>query len=113
MGLKTSKQAPEGKILKSDVIIAKNYLNEEHIRSLRRIITAYLDLAESRATNRKVMNMEDWEKFLIQFLELADYPILTNVGKINMLEAKLKAESEYENLELYKMKTSFRILIKN
>lgn len=100
MGLKTWKQAPEGKILKSDVIIAKNYLNEEHIKSLQRIVTAYLDLAESRATNRKVMNMEDWEKFLIQFLELADYPILTNVGKINMLEAKLKAESEYEKFRI-------------
>ncbi|CAA9198139.1 hypothetical protein FLA105534_01958 [Flavobacterium bizetiae] len=100
MGLKTWKQAPEGKILKSDVVIAKNYLNEEHIKSLQRIVTAYLDLAESRATNRRVMNMEDWEKFLIQFLELADYPILNNTGKINMLEAKLKAESEYEKFRI-------------
>lgn len=100
MGLKTWKQAPEGKILKSDIVIAKNYLNEEHIKSLQRIVTAYLDLAESRATNRRVMNMEDWEKFLIQFLELADYPILNNTGKINMLEAKLKAESEYEKFRI-------------
>jgi hypothetical protein len=96
MGLKTWKQAPEGKILRSDVSIAKNYLNEEHLKALQRIVTAYLDLAESRAMNRKVMNMKDWEMFLVQFLELTDLPILTNLGKISMLEAKLKAESEYE-----------------
>ncbi|MEN8120847.1 MAG: virulence RhuM family protein [Bacteroidota bacterium] len=96
MGLKTWKQAPDGKILKSDVAIAKNYLNNEHIKALERIVTAYLDLAESRATNRTVMNMKDWDKFLVQFLELADYPLLTNKGKISMLEAKLKAEGEYE-----------------
>lgn len=100
MGLKSWKQAPDGKILKSDVIIAKNYLNEEHIKSLQRIVTAYLDLAESRAANRKVMNMEDWEKFLNQFLELADYPILTNTGKVTMLEAKIKAESEYDKFRV-------------
>ena len=96
MGLKTWKQAPNGKILKSDVNVAKNYLNEEHMKSLERIVTAYLDLAESRAMNRKVMNMKDWEMFLVQFLELTDSPILTNLGKISILEAKLKAESEYE-----------------
>lgn len=100
MGLKTWKQAPDGKVLKSDVIIAKNYLNEEHIKSLQRIVTAYLDLAESRAENRRVMNMEDWEKFLNQFLELADYPLLTDTGKITMLEAKLKAESEYDKFRI-------------
>lgn len=65
MGLKTWKQSPEGKILKSDVSIAKNYLNEEHIKALERIVTAYLDLAESRARNRVVMNMKDWDKFLV------------------------------------------------
>lgn len=75
MGLKTWKHAPNGKILKSDVIIAKNYLNEEHIKALGQIVSAYLDLAESRARNRQVMNMENWDKFLIQFLELADFPI--------------------------------------
>ncbi len=100
MGLKTWKQAPKGKVLKSDVSIAKNYLNDEHIKALERIVTAYLDLAESRATNRTVMNMKDWEKFLVQFLELADYPLLTNKGKISMLEAKLKAESEYDKYRI-------------
>lgn len=96
MGLNTWKSAPNGKILKSDVLIAKNYLNETHVKSLLRIVSAYLDMAETRATNRKVMNMQDWDVFLVQFLELADMPILTHSGKITMLEAKLKAESEYD-----------------
>ena len=96
IGLKTWKHAPDGKILKSDVIVAKNYLNEEHIKVLEQIVSSYLDLAESRARNRAVMNMKDWDIFLIQFLELADYPILKDKGKISMLEAKIKAESEYE-----------------
>jgi hypothetical protein len=100
MGLKTWKQAPKGKIVKSDVTIAKNYLDQEHIKSLQRIVTAYLDLAESRAQNRSIMNMEDWEKFLMQFLELADYPILKDNGKVSMLEAKLKAEQEYDRFRV-------------
>ena len=94
MGLRTWKQAPDGKILKSNVSIAKNYLNEEHLKILQRVVTSYLDLAESRAINRKVMNMKEWDEFLVQFLELTDFPILTNTGRISMLEAKLKAESE-------------------
>ena len=100
MGLKTWKQAPNGKILKTDVTIAKNCLNEEHIKALERIVTAYLDIAETRATNRQVMNMEDWEVFLVKFLELSDSPILTDNGKITMLEAKLKAESEYDKFRV-------------
>lgn len=97
MGLKTWKHAPDGKILKSDIVIAKNYLNEEHMKKLERIVSAYLDLAETRAINRRVMNMKDWEAFLLQFLELSDSPILLDSGKISMLEAKLKAEKEYDN----------------
>lgn len=100
MGLKTWKHSSEGKILRSDVSIAKNYLNEEHLKALERIVTAYLDLAESRAQNRVVLNMKDWDKFLVQFLELADYPLLKDNGMISMLEAKLKAESEYEKFRI-------------
>jgi len=96
MGLKTWKHAPKGKILKSDVTIAKNYLNNEHLKALERIVIAYLDLAENRARNQQVMNMKDWEKFLVQFLELVDYPLLKDKGKISMLTAKLKAEGEYD-----------------
>jgi hypothetical protein len=100
MGLKTWKNAPDGKILKSDVSIAKNYLNEEHLRQLERIVTAYLDMAENRALNRKVMNMANWDRFLTQFLELSDYPILANLGKVSMLEAKLKAEAEFDKYRI-------------
>jgi len=105
MGLKTWKHAPDGKILKSDVSVAKNYLNNEHIKALEQIVSAYLDLAESRARNKMLMNMKDWDKFLIQFLELADYPILKDVGKISMLEAKLKAESEYKKYRVIQDQT--------
>ena len=100
MGLKTWKHSPEGKILKTDVSIAKNYLNQEHISALEQIVSAYLDVAETRARNRQVMNMKDWDKFLVQFLELADYPILKDAGKISMLQAKLKAESEYDKYRI-------------
>lgn len=96
MGLKTWKNAPKGKILKSDVVIAKNYLNEGHIKKLNRIVTSYLDIAENKAENRQVMNMKDWDAYLQQFLEISDYPILTDAGKVSMLESKLKAEAEYD-----------------
>lgn len=96
MGLTNWKQAPDGKILKSDVTIAKNYLNEAHIRELNRIVSAYLDLAENRAERGIIMKMNDWANFLNQFLELSQYPILKDKGKVSSLEAKLKAEQEYE-----------------
>jgi len=96
MGLTTWKNAPEGKVLKSDVSVAKNYLNEAHIKELNRIISAYLDLAENRAERGQLMKMQDWARFLNSFLELADYPILEDAGKVSALEARLKAEGEYE-----------------
>src|SRR5680860_460925 len=96
MGLKTWKQAPKGKISKLDVAIAKNYLNQEHLEQLERIVSAYLDLAENRARRHIVMNMKDWVVFLDKFLAVSDYSILTNAGKITALEAKIKAEAEYE-----------------
>ncbi|MDD3584631.1 MAG: virulence RhuM family protein [Kiritimatiellae bacterium] len=96
MGLTTWKRAPHGKVLKSDVTIAKNYLNETQIRSLNRIVTAYLDLAENRAERRIPTNMADWESFLNRFLSMAEYPVLQDAGRISALEAKLKAEAEYE-----------------
>jgi hypothetical protein len=96
MGLTNWKHLQAGKILKSDVTVAKNYLNEQHIKELNRIVSAYLDLAENRAERQIVMKMEDWVQFLHNFLELSDYPILEDKGKISALEAKLKAEQEYE-----------------
>ncbi len=95
MGLKTWKTAPNGKILKNDVSIAKNYLNEEHIKELNRIVSAYLDLAENNALRGIAFTMVNWVKFLDSFLQLSNYPILTNKDKVTMLEAKLKAETEY------------------
>lgn len=96
MGLTTWKHAPGGKILKSDVAVAKNYLNEAHVKELNRIVSAYLDLAENRAERGIVMKMADWVAFLHSFLELSNYPILQDKGKVSALEAKLKAEGEYE-----------------
>jgi len=96
MGLTNWKYAPEGKILKSDTLIAKNYLNEAHIKELNRIVSAYLDLAENRAARGITTNMQEWIMFLNQFLELSQYPILQDNGKVSALEAKLKAEQEYE-----------------
>lgn len=96
MGLKSWKNSPHGKILKSDVTVAKNYLDEEHLKQLERIVSAYLDLAENRALRGIVMNMKDWIVFLDKFLELSDYPILLDNGKVSAVEARLKAETEYE-----------------
>ncbi|MFA5854926.1 MAG: virulence RhuM family protein [Candidatus Gracilibacteria bacterium] len=105
MGLKTWKNAPKGKILKSDVTIAKNYLNEEHVKKLEQIVSAYLDLAETRARNSQVMNMKDWDMFLNQFLELSNTPILADLGKVTMLEARLKAEAEYNKFRVIQDRT--------
>ncbi len=96
MGLTTWKKSPDGKILKSDITVAKNYLSENHIKELNRIVSAYLDLAENRAERHILMKMVDWIKFLHNFLELSNYPILSDKGKVTALEAKLKAEQEYE-----------------
>lgn len=96
MGLTTWRHAPHGKILKSDVGVAKNYLTEAHISELNRIVSAYLDLAENRAKRGIAMRMEDWSRFLNGFLQLSDYPVLEDKGRITALEAKLKAEAEFE-----------------
>lgn len=96
MGLMTFKNAPDGKVLKGDISVAKNYLPEQHIRELERIVSAYLDLAENRAERQIVMKMADWVTFLNNFLELSNYPILQDNGKISAEMAKLKAEKEYE-----------------
>lgn len=115
MGLKTWKNAPDGKILKSDVTIAKNYLNMEHLKELERIVSAYLDLAENRARRGIVTNMKDWVQFLDKFLALSDYPILLDKGSISALEAKIKAEGEYDTFRIIQDKlfeSDFDIVIK-
>ncbi len=105
IGLQTWKNSPNGKILKSDVSVAKNYLNHEHIKQLERIVSAYLDLAENKASRGIVINMKDWIIFLDKFLQLSDYPILLHNGKVSALEAKLKAEGEYEKYRVIQDKS--------
>ena len=100
MGLTTWAAAPEGKIVKSDVSVAKNYLSEKEMRSLERIVSAYLDLAEDRAERHIPMTMEDWAKRLDLFLMADDREILQNAGKITMEIAKSKAETEFEKFRI-------------
>jgi len=100
MGLTSWKYAPDDKILKSDVSTAKNYLGEAHIKELNQIVSAYIDLAENRAERQILMKMADWIEFLHNFLELSNYPILQDKGKVSALEARLKAEQEYEGYRI-------------
>lgn len=96
MGLTTWAAAPKGKIVKSDVSVAKNYLDEQEMRSLERIVSAYLDLAEDRAERHIPMTMEDWSKRLDLFLTADDREVLQDAGKITAEIAKSKAETEFE-----------------
>ena len=96
MGLTTWAAAPEGKIVKSDVSVAKNYLSDQEMRSLERIVSAYLDLAEDRAERHIPMTMEDWARRLDLFLMADDREVLQDAGKITAEIAKAKAETEFE-----------------
>jgi hypothetical protein len=96
MGLAVWKKAPNGKILKSDVSIAKNYLNQKEIGSLNRIVTMYLDYAEHQAEKGIPMTMKDWSQKLDVFLRFNDEEILKNPGKVTAEIAKAFAESEFE-----------------
>jgi hypothetical protein len=100
MGLTTWEAAPNGKIVKSDVTIAKNYLSDEEMRSLERIVSAYLDLAEDRAQRHIPMTMEDWSKRLDLFLMVDDREVLQDAGKITAEIAKAKAETEFEKYRI-------------
>ena len=100
MGLSSWEKTPNGKILKTDVSIAKNYLNREELESLGRIVNAYLELAEERALRKIPMTMEDWAKRLDMFLEFADRNILSDTGKVSAEIAKAHAESEFEKYRI-------------
>jgi len=100
MGLTSWKNSPEGKILKTDVSVAKNYLTKEELESLGRIVSAYLDLAEERAKRKIPMTMEDWAKRIDAFLEFDEREILKNAGKITFEIAKQHAESEFEKYRI-------------
>lgn len=95
MGLKTWKNAPDGKIQKSDVVVAKNYLSEDEIKSLERIVSMYLDYAENQASRQIPMKMSDWVGKLDAFLEFNEYEILTDAGKVSHEVAKALASEEF------------------
>ncbi len=100
MGLTTWKKVPNGKIIKSDVGIAKNYLNKKEIESLNRIVTMYLDYAEDQAKRGVPVTMSDWSKKLNAFLKFNDRDILNNSGKVTNEIAKHFAEKEFEKYRL-------------
>ena len=100
MGLMTWESAPYGKIVKADVIIAKNYLNETEMNYLERIVSIYLDYAELQTERKIPMSMEDWAKRLDGFLEFNGNEILTGPGKISHEQAKLHAETEFEKYRI-------------
>jgi hypothetical protein len=100
MGLSTWAKVPEGKVLKTDVVVAKNYLTQAELESLGRIVNAYLDLAEERARCNIPMTMEDWAKRLDSFLVFDERNILQDAGKITAEIAKAHAESEFEQYRI-------------
>ena len=100
MGLTTWKNSPDGKIVKSDVSIAKNYLSLEEVASLNRIVSMYLDYAENQAKRRIPMTMEDWANKLNAFLQFNEYELLNNAGKVTAEIAKVFAESEFEKYRI-------------
>ncbi len=100
MGLTTWKNAPDGKVLKTDVSVAKNYLNEAELKALNRIVTMYLDYAENQAERQIPMTMEQWAGKLDAFLEFNDYNVLDNAGRISAEVAKRLAEGEYEKFRV-------------
>ena len=100
MGLTTWENAPDGKILKADVTVAKNYLSEQEMSYLERIVSLYLDYAELQAERKIPMSMEDWAKRLDGFLEFNGNELLTGPGKISAEQAKLHAETEYEKYRI-------------
>ena len=100
MGLTSWKGAPDSKIHKYDVVIAKNYLSEKEIGQLERMVSAYLDLAEMQAMRHIPMTMSDWEERLNGFLKLWDREVLKDNGKISAEMAKLHAETEFEKYRI-------------
>ena len=100
MGLSTWKDAPQGKIQKFDVAVAKNYLDADELAQLERMVSAYLEFAESMALRHIPLTMEDWEKRLNNFLALFEYGLLKDAGKVSAEIAKLHAETEFEKYRI-------------
>lgn len=100
MGLTTWQDAPNGKIKKSDVTVAKNYLSEDELEQLNRMVSAYLDFAENMANRHIPLTMADWEKRLNKFIEMFEYGLLQDAGKVTAEIAKLHAETEFEKYRI-------------
>lgn len=100
MGLNTWESAPEGRIIKADVVIAKNYLDDKEMDYLQRIVSLYIDFAELQAERKIPMSMEDWAKRLDGFLEFNGNEILTGPGKMSHEKAKLHAETQFEKYRI-------------
>jgi hypothetical protein len=96
MGLTTWKNSPQGKIQKSDVTVAKNYLNQQEVSKLNRLVGMFLDFAELRAINHQVMTMKDWLKQVDKFLTFTEQQILKTAGRISHEVAVAKAHGEYD-----------------
>ena len=106
MGLSTWKNAPSGPLRKADVVVAKNYLAEEELRELNRVVTMYLDYAEDQARRHKPMHMADWTKKLDAFLEFHERNVLTHAGKISQAMAEERAHVEFEKYEAERLSLS-------
>ena len=100
MGLTTWEDAPHGKILQSDVVISKNYLNEGELDSLNTLVDGFLTLAETRANSQKPTFMKDWKSLLYGYLELSQLPLLEGKGKVSAIEAKTYAINEYKDFRV-------------
>jgi hypothetical protein len=100
MGLTTWKNAPTGKIAKSDVSIAKNYLIEREIKELERVVSMYLDYAENQAERQIPMKMADWVMRLDAFLQFNEYDVLSDSGKVTAEVASELAEKEYDSFRV-------------
>lgn len=116
MGLNTWKDAPNGKIQKFDVSVAKNYLTEKEMKQLQRLVSAYLDMAEDMATRQIPMTMQDWETRLNRFIEATDRKVLQDAGKVTAEIAKAHAETEFEKYRIVQdrlFESDFDRMIKN
>lgn len=116
MGLQTWSNAPKGKILKPDVAVGKNYLDEAQLQELNRVVTMYLDYAENQAQRRLPMKMADWVAKLDAFLQFNEYEILKDPGKVSAAAAKKLAEKEYETFRVIQdrqFESDFDEVVKN
>ena len=100
MGLTSWKNAPDGRVVKSDVTVAKNYLSEKEVESLNRLSNAFIDIAEQRAEDHVLMTMADWASLLKRYLDLNNRPMLSDVGRVTHNEAITKALIEYDKFRV-------------